>query len=104
MPIVGVNHRLLIFHMSKIMVHFYTTGKNINKISIGYMINPSLKFNNTLGTQVETLLNVSFYIRTMKTIKYGLMKKNTCVMALLIIYENWRNTKTILLTFKLCCL
>ena len=48
MPIVGVNRRLSILHMSKIMIHCYTTGKTIHKFSIGYMINPSLKFNNAL--------------------------------------------------------
>ena len=51
-PIVGVNHRLPILHMSKIMVHSYTTGKTIHQFVIGYMINPSLKFNNSFRTQV----------------------------------------------------
>ena len=53
MPIVGVNHCLPILHLSKIMVNIYTTGKTINQFAIGYMINPSLKFNNTFITQVE---------------------------------------------------
>ena len=45
MPIVGVNHRLPILHMYKIMVHIYTTEKTVHKFSIGYMINPSLHIN-----------------------------------------------------------
>ena len=88
MPILGVNNRQPILHMSKIMVHCYTTDETINLFAIGYMINPSLKFNNTFRTQVEILLSVSFSARTIKTIKYCLMKNNTCVMALILIYEN----------------
>ena len=53
MPIVGVNRRLPILHLSKIMVHMYTTGKNIHQFLIGYMINPSLNFNKIFKTQVE---------------------------------------------------
>ena len=86
MTIVEVNHRPHILHISKRMLHCYTTGKTINPFSIGYMINPSLKFNNTFRTHVEKFLSVPFPIMTMKTIKNGLMKKNTCVMALILIY------------------
>ena len=53
MPIVGVDNRLPILHMSGIMVYCYTTGKKINQFLIGYIINPSLKFKNTFRTQVE---------------------------------------------------
>ena len=52
------------------------------------MINLSLKFNNALRTQVEKFLGVYFSIRTMKTSKNCLMKKNTYFMALILIYEN----------------
>ena len=70
------------------MVHCYTTGKTIDQFSTGYMVNPSLNFNDAFITQVEKCLGVSFSIRTIKTIKNCLIKKNTCVMALIIIYEN----------------
>ena len=53
MKIVGVNHRLPILHMSKIMVHIYTTGKNIHQFGIGYMINPSLQFNKILKKKLK---------------------------------------------------
>ena len=69
------------------MVNIYTTGKNINEFEIGYMINPSLKFNNALITQVEKCL-CYFSIRPMKYIKKFLMKKNTSIMVLIMIYEN----------------
>ena len=54
----------------------------------GYMINPWLKFNNAFRTQVENFLGGYFSIRTMKNIKDCLMKKNTSVIALIMIYEN----------------
>ena len=52
MPIVGVNHRLPLSHLSKIMVHIYTTGKTIEQFTIGYIVNPSIKFDNVFITQV----------------------------------------------------
>ena len=74
--------------MFKRMVHCYTTYETINPFSIGYMINPSLNFNNSFRTQVEKCLCVSFPARKMKAIKYFLMKNNTCGMSLIMIYEN----------------
>ena len=52
-PIVGVNHRLPILQMSKIMVHIYTTGKNIHQFAISYTINPSIQFNIIFKIKVE---------------------------------------------------
>ena len=40
MIIVGVNHHRPILHMSKIMVHCYSTDETNNQLEIGYMINP----------------------------------------------------------------
>ena len=88
MPIVGVNNNQPILHISKRMVYCYTTYENINQFAIGYMINPSLKFNNAFITQDKKCLSVSFYYRTMKNITIFLMKKNIFVMALIMIYEN----------------
>ena len=88
MIIVGVNHRLPILHMFKRMVHIYTTDKTINQFANGYMINPSIKFNNVFRTQFEKCLDDSFSVRTMKTIKKILMKNNMSVMALIMIYGN----------------
>ena len=88
MPIVGVNHFLSILHLSKIMVHIYTKGENINKFAIGYIINPSLNFNNTFRTRVGKCLGCPFSVSKMKSIKNCMMKKNTSIMALIMIYEN----------------
>ena len=74
--------------MSKIMVICYSTDESINPFSIGYMINPSLNGNKVLRVQVEKCWSVSFHSRTMETIIDFLKKKNKCVMALIMIYEN----------------
>ena len=46
MPLLGANHRQPILNTSKRMVHCYYIYKSINQFEIGYMINPSLHFNN----------------------------------------------------------
>ena len=74
--------------MSKELVHCYSTDETINQIAICYMINPSLKFNILFRTQVEKCLSLSFDDSKMEAIKYCMIKKNTCVMALIMIYEN----------------
>ena len=88
MPLVGVNNCQPILHMSKIMVHCYSTDETINQFAIGYMINPSLNCNKVFRVQFEKCLSVSFNSRTMETIIYCLKNKNTCVMALIMVYEN----------------
>ena len=87
MPIVGVNIHLPILHMSKIMVHIYTTDKTVHQFYIGYMINPSLHINKIFKTQVEKCLGCSFSIKIIQSIKTFLMNKNTTVMELIMIYE-----------------
>ena len=105
MPIVGLNRCLPILHMSTILVHCYTTCKIINQFPIGYMINPSLKFNNAFRTQHEKFLVVSFSIRKMKAVNNCLMKKSACVMAIIVIYENkGGNTRRIIYSVNLYCL
>ena len=54
----GVNNCQPILHMPKRMVHCYTIDKTINQFAVGYMINPSLKFNNVSRTKVEKFLSV----------------------------------------------
>ena len=88
MPIVGVNRSIPILHMSKIMVHIYTTYNTVHQFYIGYMINPSLHINKMSKTQVEKCLGCSFSIETIKSIKKILTNNNTSVTALIIIYIN----------------
>ena len=87
MPLVGLNHRQPILHMSKIMVHCYTTDETINLFAIGYMINPSLNCTKVFIIKIEICLSLLFAASKIKAIQDCLMKKNTCVMALIIICE-----------------
>ena len=68
MPIVGVNNRLPILHMFKIMVYCYNTNETMNKFAIGYMITPSLQFNNAFRTHVGKLISAYLSDWTTKTI------------------------------------
>ena len=57
---VGVNHRVPILHLSKIIVHMYTTEKNIHQFTTGYMINPSLHINRVFREQAQKYLGCFF--------------------------------------------
>ena len=52
------------------------------------MINPSLNFNKVFREKVVKFLSSTFHERTMENIRDFLKKNNTCVMALVIFYEN----------------
>ena len=78
--------------MSKIMVHIYTKEKTIHQFAIGYMINPSLHINRVFREQVQKCPGWNFPMKTMKNIRDFLLKKNTSVMALIMIYEKVENT------------
>ena len=69
MQIVGVNHRLPILHMSKKMVHIYTTDKTVRQIDIGYMVNLSLHINKMFKTQVEKSWVVLFLSKQCKLLE-----------------------------------
>ena len=56
MPIVGVNHRLTILHMSKIMVYIYSTENNIHQFSIGYMVNTYFHINKIFRKRLQKRL------------------------------------------------
>ena len=79
---------IVVLHMSKIMLHIYTTKMTIYQFAIGYMINNFLYINRLFREQAQKCLGFSFYTKTMKNIRYCLLKKNISVMALIMIYEN----------------
>ena len=78
-PLIGVNHRQPIIHMSKITVYLYTTDEQMNKFAIGYMINPSLHVNRVFREEVEECLIDTVNENTMKNERYVMKKKDTCV-------------------------
>ena len=63
--LVGVNHHRPILHMSKRMVHLYSTDERINPFAIFYMINPSLCVNKVFREQAEKFLKDRFHGKTM---------------------------------------
>ena len=75
------------------MVHCYSTDESNNHFAIGYMINPALNCNKVSRQQVKEFLSVSFHKNTMETIRDFLMKKNTCVVSLIIVYEKIEKNK-----------
>ena len=70
------------------MVHCYYTDGSINPFEIGYIINPEVNCNKVFREKVEKFLSISFHENIIETIKYCLIKKNTCVMELIMSYEN----------------
>ena len=72
MQIVGVNNCIPILHMSKIMVYCYTTGRTIITFLIYYMVNPSLKFNNsTVILNWQTRLIKNYLSKGLSIIEQG---------------------------------
>ena len=69
------------------MVHIYSTEKTINRFVIGYMINPSIHMNSIFREKIQTCLGCYLSIKTMKTIRDCMLKKNTSVMAPIMIYK-----------------
>ena len=73
--------------MSKEIVYINTIEELIRKFSIGYIINPELHANDVFIDQVEKCLKETFHQSTMKGIKKFMIKKDTCVTALVMVYE-----------------
>ena len=69
-PLVGVNHRLPILHISKIMVHCYSTDEIINQFAIGYMINPSLNCSKVFREKLKNSEVFYFMITQWKLLKF----------------------------------
>ena len=59
----------------------------MNKFEFGYMVNPILKINKVFREKVEKLLKETIHTSTMSGIR-NFIKKNTCVIALVIFDEN----------------
>ena len=74
--------------MFKRMVHIYSIDHLINQFPIGYMFNSSLHVKKVFREKVEKCLNATFHENKMKTIRDVLNKNNTCVIALIMFYEN----------------
>ena len=74
--------------MLKIMVHIYYIDDSINQFAIGYMINPSLHVDKVFREKVEKFLNYTYHEKKMETIRDFMKNNNTCIIALIMFYEN----------------
>ena len=85
--LLGPNHRLPLFHMTKRFIWLEETKERINKFSIGYMINPTLDINKSFREQVNKCMKILFGEITQPHIKTTLGKSKTKVLALIMFYE-----------------
>ena len=74
--------------MSKRMLHIYCPDYCTNKFAIGYMVNPKIHVNKVFIETIDKCLNAKFHEKTMENIRDDLKKKNKCVIALIMFYEN----------------
>ena len=87
LSLLGSNHHLPLFHMSKHFIWLNETKQLINEFKIGYMINPGLNFNKIFREKLVKCMHTKFGEITQPFIKATLAKKNTSVLALIMSYE-----------------
>ena len=75
MTLLGIDHCLPLLHMAKRFIWIEETGKRINDLDIGYMINPSFHVNKAFRDQVEKSMNTTFGELTQPFTKATLSKK-----------------------------
>ena len=81
-------------HTSKIVL-FNTTEECINPFAIGYIINPTLHVNKVFRYQVENFLKETFHQSNMTAMKNVMRKKDTCVIALVMFYDTFKNPRKV---------
>ena len=86
--LLGVNYHLPLFHKYRTFICMNITEKNINQFPIRYMVNLTLYVNKAFKDQVEKYFRVKFHPSTMSGINKLMNKDNTCVIALVVCYEN----------------
>ena len=85
LPLMGVNHRLPLFHMAK---HFiWVEEKSINEFAIGYMINTDLIVRKSFRYQVENVCTLHLVKSHNLLLKPHCQKRKTSVLSLIIFYE-----------------
>ena len=63
----------------------------INQSQVGYMLNTRLNINKAFREQVEESLALVFSSKIMMPIRKVLRKDSTCIISLLMFYENLKN-------------
>ena len=86
--LLGTNHCMPLSHMAKSYIWLEETNQNINELSIGYMMNPNFPKNKFFREQVKLYLKNTFVPSTNTLISKILLKDNTRVLALVMLYDN----------------
>ena len=86
--LLGTNCRRPLLHMSKSYIWLEETNQRINEFSIGYMMNPNLHKKKVFREQVKVGIKNTFGTSTNAHIGKILLKENTRVLALVMMYEN----------------
>ena len=68
------------------MVFFYSTYEQINPFAIDFMINSSLHVNKVFRKKLNNSFDL-YFMKKMKTIRYVVKKRDTCVIAIIMFYE-----------------
>ena len=84
----GAKNCLPLSHMAKICIWIEETNQRINEFSIGYMMNPNLHKKKVFREQVKVGIKNTFGTSTNAHIGKILLKENTRVLALVMMYEN----------------
>ena len=84
----GNNCRRPLLHTSKSYIWIEETNERINQFSIGYIINPNFHKNKAFKEQLKGFLKKIFGPSINIHIGKILLKKNTRVLALVMLYEN----------------
>ena len=93
LPLLEVNRRLPLLHMSKNIVHVNTIEECINQFSIGYIINPTLHVDKVFRDQVGKFPKINISSRWHERYIIFMRKKDTCIIPLVMFYETKKPTK-----------
>ena len=79
--------------MAKIYIWLEETNQRINEFSIGYMLNSNLIINKAFKDQVKLCMKTTFSTSTMTHISKILLKLDTRLLALVMLFENRKMCK-----------
>ena len=98
----GNYHRLPLSHMAKSYIWLEETNQRINEFSIGYMMNPNLSINKAFKEQVKIYMKTTFATTTQSHISKILLKPDTRVLALVMLYDTRKKCKENIQSVELC--
>ena len=91
----GTNHRHPLLHMAKSYTWLEEKNQSIHEFSIEYMMNSNFNTHKFFREKVKACLKNTFSTSTMTNISKILLKPNTRVLALVMFYENRKNSNKI---------